>query len=579
VLSDNMPLSSSHAAADVLTAVAPPLLSEAAVVPPPLPPPAAATDAPLGSPSAASAASGSVSGRGFAASGVNDAADAIAAPPPLPSRGAGVPRMPPLADDATAAALDGSAAAMRGFAASGALHDAAGAGTAALSWGGGAPVPALQDATSHDPRFADRSAAAAVAAAADFAVSIERVAASSRATEADAAALAAPRRRRSRASIPDTTSSDSGGGVGTPAAAALQPPSAAPGDTPGAALGAPGLSDYVHVLGAKDADGHPLLDPRTVAFLVRIGVLPDEAAVRALLQRKAGGAPRRLRYPLEAVTQAHAWLRGVLDGVVKRAPRSATERRSTHMDVPIEGVAHVIRKWPATLTIPVEKLAHRWQLLQAPRPGGLGLSRKQAEGVVLDFPQLFGLTAARVLECAERLLRLGVADADVPRVLARHMPLLSLSAASMDAKVALLRAHSLDVGPIITAQPHLLSCSVANLGEKLDFVFRVAGCSVEDVQRNPILLMLGLRTRTRPRFFLAAQLGALPRYKLATCVQPKDEAFLRRVLRGTQAEEWSVAHFRAHVAAPEFVAWAAAHEAELRARLLQERAAGSTHTQ
>jgi hypothetical protein len=232
-------------------------------------------------------------------------------------------------------------------------------------------------------------------------------------------------------------------------------------------------------------------------------------------------------------------------------------------------VAHVIRKWPSTLTIPTEKLAHRWELLQAPRPSGLGLTRAQAEDVVLDFPQLFGLTAARVLECAERLLRLGVADADVPKVLARHMPLLSLSAASFDAKVALLRAHGLDVGAICTAQPHLLSCSVANLGAKLDFVFRVAGCSVQDVQRNPVLLMVGLHTRTRPRYFLAARLGVLARCKLITCVQPKDEAFLAHVLRDTPAEHWSAQELREHVAAPEFVAWAAQHEAAQRARHAQ----------
>jgi hypothetical protein len=105
-----------------------------------------------------------------------------------------------------------------------------------------------------------------------------------------------------------------------------------------------------------------------------------------------------------------------------------------------------------------------------------------------------------------------------------------------------------------------------NLTVKLDFLLRVARCSVEQVHSSPVLIMYSLEARLRPRFFLVQQLGGRAReLAISTVMQRSDKLFLL-LLDDTSADGWSVEGYHAHIASPAFRAWADAREAELLAQ-------------
>jgi hypothetical protein len=324
------------------------------------------------------------------------------------------------------------------------------------------------------------------------------------------------------------------------------------------------------VRGEKDASGRALLDARTLAFLSARGYGPP-AAVEALLRRRGNGGSR---FPHETAAAAHAWFTLALgggdgDGASSSESESSDDGTDTHADAPREDaplstVDRMVHKWPTLLTLSTERLEENWAFVQAPvSAGGLGLSSRVAVRAVVTFPQFFSYTPARMRARVEQLQAMGLGD--VTQALGRHLALLSKSTAGLDTKCALLRRAGLDVGKLISAQPALLSCSEENVAAKLSFLFAVARCTPEDVQNSPVLLLLSLEGRTRPRFFVALQQGVVSRFKLSSCVQLVDARFIQRILAGTPAANWSVEQYRAHAASPAFRAWAAEREAELRA--------------
>ena len=99
---------------------------------------------------------------------------------------------------------------------------------------------------------------------------------------------------------------------------------------------------------------------------------------------------------------------------------------------------------------------------------------------------------------------------------------------------------------------------------KIQFAARVARLPPAVLQKAPMLLAYSLDKRTRPRFFLASQLNLLHHFSLNTVCQRSDEHMLRSVMLGTEAAEWTVSQYRAHITSPEFVRAAAAYEAARR---------------
>jgi hypothetical protein len=170
----------------------------------------------------------------------------------------------------------------------------------------------------------------------------------------------------------------------------------------------------------------------------------------------------------------------------------------------------------------------------------------------------------RMLQCATTLSELGVADA--PAALARMLPLLGLTADTLRAKADVLRHHGLDAGKVISAQARVLSRSVDHLNTTLCWLLHVAGCPAAEVQTNPVLLMLSLPKRMRPRFFLALQLGVAGRCKLKSYMAPPDALFLTRALRETPAASWSVEQYKQYIASSEFARFMDREEAARRAK-------------
>jgi hypothetical protein len=327
------------------------------------------------------------------------------------------------------------------------------------------------------------------------------------------------------------------------------------------------------VRGEKDAHGRALLDPRTLAFLSARGFGPPPSVEALLRQRGNSGS----RFPLETAVAAHTWFTQNLGSALHNEDNGSRESNdvtdaadyaptAAGEDAPLCAVDRMLRSWPTLLTLSAERLEENWAFMQAPpEAGGIGLPVSRAACLVLTFPQFFSYTPARMRARVAQLEALGVKN--VPLALSRHLALLSKSPEGLEAKCALLRRAGLDAGKLVSAQPALLSCSVEGLAAKLSFLYAVTGCTAEDVQHSPVLLLLSLARRTRPRFFVALQHGVgAPRYKLASCVQPSDAHFIARMLHGTRAAAWSVEQYKAHVASPAFHTWAAEREAELRAR-------------
>jgi hypothetical protein len=161
------------------------------------------------------------------------------------------------------------------------------------------------------------------------------------------------------------------------------------------------------------------------------------------------------------------------------------------------------------------------------------------------------------------LAELGVADAIA--AIARNTAMVGMSRATLHAKAKVLQRHGLDAGAILGKQPHVLGLSVDTLDEKLQWLSHVASCYAAGVESSIGLLTYSLHGRLRPRFFLPRQLGVLD-YTISTLTGSEDAVFLKQVLRGTPAADWSVEAYQKYIASPAFVLYMDSEEAALRAK-------------
>ena len=121
---------------------------------------------------------------------------------------------------------------------------------------------------------------------------------------------------------------------------------------------------------------------------------------------------------------------------------------------------------------------------------------------------------------------------------------------------------------LVTSNPGLLGvCSVEELQAKLDFLGRVAGMSIEDLNEAGPLLTYSLESRMRTRYFYALQRKQLDGLlRISTLMLVTDAGFLAMMQsrpRAQPAGKAEVARYQKLVTSAGFVAWRERQEARL----------------
>ena len=342
--------------------------------------------------------------------------------------------------------------------------------------------------------------------------------------------------------------------------------------------------------GEKTGDGRPKPDERTVADLVRRGWFEsEEAAVARLTRGKAG----KNRYAFETAEPAADWLEAALgpepvkDGLcpaakaVVRFPellhRDAatlqrkwdaltlpTERGGTGVAFSTEHAREAVRLFPQLLSHSVETYATGWSMLTA--ENGLGLSPEEARKCILRGPAILLKDNEAVVKRAELVESLGYAGALA--LMLEQPTVLHFKEERVKENAAWWQQTGLDHVKLITTYPTLLGgASVEELQARLDFLRRVAGMSIADLNNAHSLFGLDFDGRVRPRFFYALQKDRLGRrHGINTLMRATDAAFVAMMQGGSsrdRASEAEVARYQKLVASAKFVAWGKEQEARI----------------
>ena len=253
--------------------------------------------------------------------------------------------------------------------------------------------------------------------------------------------------------------------------------------------------------GVRDENGLPILDPRTPVFLVEKGVKGgNRAAVESWL--RSNGTKGGHTWPFETVFAMWAWL----EEVSKGAGWPQTKKRNGES---VSIVRYLVELFPMLLWLDAATLQRKWALFQAPESeGGLGLTPEQAAKLVSSFPQMFTLDIKNLRERVAFLRARGVVD--VASCVPQFPPILGMAETTILGRMEVLSDHGLDAVDMLQSFPQFLGFSDEHMVEKLRFLLGTLRLPPSTLQRNKVLLGLGLDTRLRLRVALLLELGELP---------------------------------------------------------------------
>ena len=348
--------------------------------------------------------------------------------------------------------------------------------------------------------------------------------------------------------------------------------------------------------GAKTADGRPKPDERTVADLVRRGWFKSEEAAVAVLTR---GKTSVNRYAFETAERTADWLEATLgpepvkDGLCPAARAvtgnpllltngaAALQRKLNALTLSPEqdgvGIAfsteqarEAVRMHPLLLNYSVETYKAGWSMLTDTEKG-LGLPPEDARKCILRSPAILRFDHNKVVLRIKLLESLGYAEART--MMLKEPRVLHYQEATVRGIVAWWKQSGLDHVKLVTRYPTLLgSPKATELQARLEFMSRVAGMSIEDLNHAGSLFALSLDGRLRPRYFYALQKHKLARFRsMHTMMKVTDAAFLAMMQGGPctdRARKAEVARYQKLVASAGFVAWRVRQEARLMRALL-----------
>ena len=348
----------------------------------------------------------------------------------------------------------------------------------------------------------------------------------------------------------------------------------------------------VGVLNEKTADGKPKPDERTVADLVRRGWFKSEEAAVALLTR---GKTNVSRYAFETAERVADWLEATLgpepvkDGLCPAARAVTREPLLLARDaaalqckwdaltlssadggvgiaLSTEQAREAVSKYPQLLGFSMETYKTGWSMLTATEAIGLGLSLEKARECILRGPNVLRFVHGKVVLRVKLLKSLGYIEA-LTMVLA-HPPVLNFQEETVKERAAWWKQSGLDHVKLVTTTPTLLGgVSVEELQAKLDFLRRVAGMSIDDLNNAGSLFTRSLDGRLRTRYFYTLQKHRLARFgSMNTMMQVTDAVFLAMMQGGPctdRASKAEVARYQKLVASAGFVAWRERQEAHI----------------
>ena len=343
--------------------------------------------------------------------------------------------------------------------------------------------------------------------------------------------------------------------------------------------------------GETTEDGKPKPDERTVADLVGRGWFKTEEAAVALLTRAQSTISR---YAFETAEPAADWLEATLgpepvkDGLcpaakaVKRDPSllykdaAALQRKWVALTLPTaaggagiafstEQAREAVRKHPQLLGYSVETYKASWSMLTAAE-NGLGLSPEEARKCILHSPRILLYDNDDVLRRVKVLESLGYAEAR--EMLLAESRVLNYKDETVNEHAAWWKQTGLDHVKLVTMHANLLGApKVAELQAKLDFLGRVAGMSIADLNNAGSLFTRSLDGRLRTRYFYALHKHRLARFgSINTMIQKTDATFLAMMQGGTSSDRASkaeVARYQKLVTSAGFVAWRERQEARI----------------
>ena len=346
----------------------------------------------------------------------------------------------------------------------------------------------------------------------------------------------------------------------------------------------------VGVLNEKTADGKPKPDERTVADLVRRGWFESEEAAVALLTRAKS---RKERFPFETAGRAADWLEATLgpepmkDGLcpavkaVKGYPELlcqdaaalqrkwdvltlSPERGGVGIALSTEQACKAVCKQPHLLGFSVETYKAGWSMLLS--IDGLDQTPEEARECIVRDPQVLLKDNDNIMLRVVLLKSLGYADAR--NMVLTNSRVLSYQEETVRGHAAWWMQTGLDHVKLVTAYPTLLGVvSVEELQAKLDFLRRVAGMSIEELNKSGPLLAYSLDNRLRARYFYALQKHRLARFGTINTMMKETDATVLAMMQGETAKDRAskaeVARYQKLVASAGFVAWRKRQEARL----------------
>jgi len=192
--------------------------------------------------------------------------------------------------------------------------------------------------------------------------------------------------------------------------------------------------------------------------------------------------------------------------------------------VGVENIGKVVKKFPYTFAYSVDRIQKIVNYLEK-------IGVKNVGKLIEKYPQILGYSTEKMQERLKYLQSIGIEN--VSKVVERFPQVLGYSVEKMQKIVKYLERMGVkNVDKFVEKFPSILGFSIEKIQRNYEYLVKEIGLSVEDIEKNPILLTSSLEKRIEPRWKYLKSLGIyLEKSKIAFYLSMSETVFKKFIER------------------------------------------------
>jgi len=211
--------------------------------------------------------------------------------------------------------------------------------------------------------------------------------------------------------------------------------------------------------------------------------------------------------------------------------RESVQRKVEYLQsIGVKDVARLITRFPYLLGLSVENMQEKVRYIQSVVVKN---TEKDVGKLIEKHPRLLGYSIEKMQKIIEYLQSIGVNSS---KVIKRSPNVLGFSIKKIQKIVRYLQEIGIkNVGKFVEVFPTVLGYSIERIQMKYEYLAEEIGLSAEDIENNPILLILSLEERIVPRWESLKSLGIpLKKGRLALYISSSESEFRQFIKRYTR---------------------------------------------